>query len=301
MINDMHFADRWYPSDAEAVDELFQSHSPDRPQAVTTAPPLLGVLPHAALMYTARGQRAFWDRAAEHRQALRESLDLIVVVAPSHYVAIPSDTTVGAPFSAHATPYGEIPGAVAAEANTGLGDRDDAGIVAREHAVELLLPGIARYLGREIPVATVLVGGVSGPEPAREAAQRVLHRLGDRRVLWLVSSDATHYGEPFRWLPYGNRPWGKLRDQLHADDTALVRPALSGDLELYWEYLARESTVCGRYALALATAAIALQEEAGAVQRQDSAILDYYSSAGGDETVRQFVCYLTAEITGGIR
>ncbi|MFO8042211.1 MAG: AmmeMemoRadiSam system protein B [Alkalispirochaeta sp.] len=301
MINHMHFVGRWYPKDAQAVDDLFQTHSPDRPQAVTTAPPLLGVLPHAALMYTARGQRAFWERAGQHREALQAAVDLIVVVAPSHYVPIPADTTVGAAFSAHATPYGDLPGAVAAGANTGLGDRDDAGAVAREHAVELLLPGIARYLGREIPVAPVLVGGLSSPERAQAAAERVLSRVGDRRVLWLVSSDATHYGRSFRWAPYGDRSWGELRDQLHRDDTSMVHPALSGDLSTYWEFLGRESTICGRYALGLATAAIAHQEARGAVARGEAAILDYYSSAEDDETAHQFVCYLTAEITGGVR
>lgn len=301
MINHMHFVGRWYPEDAHAVDDLFQSHSPDRPQAATTAPPLLGVLPHAALMYTARGQRAFWDRAAEHREALHAAVDLIVVVAPSHYVPIPADTTVGAAFSAHATPYGDLPGTGAAATTTGLGDREDPDIVAREHAVELLLPGIARYLGREIPVAPLLVGELSSPERAQATAQRVLSRVGDRRVLWLVSSDATHYGGPFRWQPYGDRSWGELRDQLHRDDTGMVHPALSGDLSTYWQYLGRESTICGRYALGLATAVIAYQETLGSVARGEAAILDYYSSAEYDAAAHQFVCYLTAEIAGGVR
>jgi AmmeMemoRadiSam system protein B len=311
MVNDMRFVGRWYPERAEAVDYLFEIQTPDRPQAVTAAPPLLGMLPHAALIYTARGQGVFWERAAHHRQTLRETTDLIVVVAPSHYVAIPSDTTVGAAFSAHATPYGMIPGDLPADTGlsdatgvsdaTGLGDREDSATVVGEHAVELLLPGIARYLGTEIPVAAVLVGSLTTPESARATARRVLQRVGDRRVLWLVSSDATHYGPPFRWQPYGSRSWGQLRKQLYADDTAMVRSALAGDLSTYWEYLNRESTICGRYALALATAALLEQEAAGTVQRGGSAILDYYSSAEDDETMKHFVCYLTAEITGEIR
>jgi AmmeMemoRadiSam system protein B len=255
-------------------------------------------------MYTARGQRAFWDRAARNQQLRREPPDLIVIVAPSHYVSIAPDTTVGAAFAAHATPYGEIPGAGPADNGLsdalGLGDREDPATVAGEHAVELLLPGIARYLGTEIPVAALLVGGLTTPESARATARRVLQRVGDRRVLWLVSSDATHYGSPFRWQPYGPRSWGELRTHLHADDTAMVRPALAGDLDSYWEYLRRESTMCGRYALALATAALLEQEAAGTVQRAGSAILDYYSSAEDDETMEHFVCYLTAEITGGM-
>ncbi|HKK48503.1 MAG TPA: AmmeMemoRadiSam system protein B [Alkalispirochaeta sp.] len=305
MINDMHFVGRWYPNHPAAIDTLFQSQPLDRPQAVTSALPLLGVLPHAALMYTARGQRVFWERAALHREALQEAVDMVVVVAPSHYVPIPPDTTVGAAFSAHATPYGELPGAGsatgAAQETTGLGDREDPATVEREHAVELLLPGIARYLGADIPVAAVLVGGVTSPEHARAVARRLLNRVGDRRVLWLVSSDATHYGRSFRWQPYGPRTWGELRNTLHGDDTALVRSALDGDLAAYWTYLAQESTVCGRYALALAMAAINEQAADGTVARGHSEILDYYSSAEDDERSQQFVCYLTAEVTGGIR
>ncbi|MFW5827795.1 MAG: AmmeMemoRadiSam system protein B [Alkalispirochaeta sp.] len=296
----MQFVGRWYPTHAPAIDTLFQSQSVDRPQAVTGALPLLGMLPHAALMYTARGQGAFWERAAHHRERLRAEVDLVVVVAPSHYVPIPPDTTVGAAFSAHATPYGELPGAVAVAGATGLGDQEEPPTVAREHAVELLLPGIARYLGADIPVAAVLVGVLTSPERARGVARRLLNRIGDRRVLWLVSSDATHYGRSFRWLPHGARSWGELRARLHEEDTTMVRPALAGDLEVYWEHLAQDSTVCGRYALGLATAAMNEQQAAGAVVRKDSTILDYYSSAGDDETAQEFVCYLTAEITGGI-
>jgi AmmeMemoRadiSam system protein B len=388
MTNHMRFHDRWYPADPASLAALLEVRAgrPDPERERREAPeeagrrdalhtsataagarsdraaaPLLAVLPHAGLSYSARGQRAFWaasgaasgaastgtgvatgsgagagagtgPRAGERPGtdtgagdvALRDRIDAVVIVAPSHYVPLPADTTVAAPFTAHETPFGDLPGLALA------GDRMDRETVEDEHAVELLLPGVAYHLGRDLPVGAVVVGPVTGAAAARTVARRLLDSLdalGVRRPLWLVSSDATHYGPGFRWEPWGRGTWRNLAAQVYADDAELIGAGIAGRSDAFWDRLQRPSTVCGRYALGLALAALEIQEERGTLRRGTGAILEYYSSAGdldsagagggegagrggsarprgitdsghGDGDAREFVCYATAEITG---
>jgi hypothetical protein len=157
-----------------------------------------------------------------------------------------ADTTVAAPFTAHETPFGDLPGLALA------GDRMDRETVEDEHAVELLLPGVAYHLGRDLPVGAVVVGPVTGAAAARTVARRLLDSLdalGVRRPLWLVSSDATHYGPGFRWEPWGRGTWRNLAAQVYADDAELIGAGIAGRSDAFWDRLQRPSTVCGRYAL----------------------------------------------------
>ncbi len=299
-INRMQFHDRWYPGDPDALHRVLSAGTAAHRAAVPAAgAPLhdvrLAVLPHAGLAYSARGQMAFWDTVDPGE--LRAAVDRIVLVAPSHYVPIPGDTTVGGRFSGHETPFGTLPdgGTVA--------DEDDRGTVEREHAVELLLPAIAATLGTEIPVSPVLVGAFSGPDAAADAARRIVRRLAEQgvargRVLWLGSSDATHYGRRFGWTPLGQGRWSELADRLRSADTSLVSAAVSGDRARYWSDLARGTTVCGRFALAMAIEAQLRFLGSGTGPhggRVAGRILDYYASpdvTGSDEA--EFVCYVTA-------
>jgi MEMO1 family protein len=305
MTNHMRFHDSWYPADPARLAALLAV----RPGEVAVRPgeiagvPLLAVLPHAGLTYSARGQRAFWGRWA----AADAPFDAVVIVAPSHYVPLPADTTVAVAFDRHETPFGDLPGLALAGDRPGPADRET---VEGEHAVELLLPGIAYTLGHDLPVGAVLVGTVSGAAAARAAASRLLDRLdalGVRRPLWLVSSDGTHYGRRFRWQPWGDGTWRELAEQVYADDAELIGAGIAGRNGAFWERLQRPATVCGRYALGLALAALEIEEERGRLHREAGTFLEYYSSAGDldgagsgrdDGDAREFVCYATAEITG---
>lgn len=297
--NRMRFAGRWYPAAAAAVDDRFAAGA-DAPRAphLPAGMPAVAVLPHAGLAYSVRGHRAFWEALAPTAPP-----DRVVILAPSHYHRIPVDTVVGADVVAHETPYGAIPDAGV------RGDETDRAVVEAEHAVELLLPGIARYLGGAVPVSALVVGSFSSVAATRAAAARVTaslsaHGRDHRRTLWLVSSDGTHYGPRFRWEPYGRRRWSELAARVRRDDLDLITAGLSGDLDRYWTRVTAESTVCGRWALALA-AAIADVEPSGPPETGEGAltpaVIDYYASPEvvGDDGI-EFVAYAVAAAWRGV-
>ena len=318
-IDRMRFAGSWYPEEAGAISEIFAASGGN-------GRPALAVVPHAGLRYSARGQRALWSTV---EAGYRDRLDGVVVIAPSHYAYLPPDIAVGGTFDAHETPVGLLPDLTAphlADSVTendavpsrppnvdgrGLGDRDEPWIVEREHAVELLLPGLRRVLG-DVPVAALVVGRIGSAAAARSMAHRVLARLDEtgrdgvrpERVLWLVSSDGTHYGRRFSWQPFGDRRWNEVDSAVRDNDIRLITPALSLDLDRYWEGLATEkSTVCGRYALGLGAAIVERLVADGALEIDDFRLLDYYSSADdefSDGNDTEFVCYPTAVLNRSI-
>ena len=84
----------------------------------------------------------------------------------------------------------------------------------------------------------------------------------------------------------------------------MITPALSLDLDRYWDIVASEkSTVCGRYALGLGAAIVERLVADRTLAVDDFRLLDYYSSADdgfSDGSDTEFVCYLTAVLNRNI-
>jgi len=121
--------------------------------------------------------------------------DLVVVLGPSHYVGL-RGASVG-DFTAYRTPLGDV--------------RVDTGIVRQlwklplfdcvpdahvyEHCLEVQIPFIQTVLP-EVPILPVLVGQLSYGE-TRKIADAVLKAVKGRKVLFIASSDMSHY-PPYR-------------------------------------------------------------------------------------------------------
>lgn len=320
--NPSNYAGSWYPAEAADLEALLRN-PPDWPHLPCAGPPpeevLSGaVLPHAGLFYSAPGQAALWNRWYPLKG--RAAPEAVVIVSPSHYAGIPRGCLVGASFSRHETPLGDLPGLLPPfGVGDSFGDRDDPPLLAREHGLELLLPGLRCWAGA-VPTALLLTGPVASPGEATAAARRLLDRFSrqvdPRKVLWLASSDFTHYGPRFgtgrgggrpsrgRGGPAGSGGTGSadaLRGEVLGDDLALAEAASSGDLHRYWAALKEPSSVCGRFAIALV---LAVLDEIFGSDNLGGRPLCCYTSADrqppppeGDREALSFVSYATLEIT----
>jgi MEMO1 family protein len=288
-VNATRFAGSWYPNDAARLAEVLRGGAAGAPRdGNDRTDPLLAILPHAGLAFSARGQRAFWDR---NRNV---SAEAVVVIAPSHYTAIGVNRTAGAAFSRHETPMGWLEGLPVC-----LGDREEPETLVGEHAVELLLPGI-RCFCEDTPVGALLTGGFSSTHEVRAAAARVLDRVRESsnpdRVLWLVSSDFTHYGARFGYQPFGSGPYGRVGSRVAERDRTVAEAAATGELDRFWGTLEMDGTVCGRFAIALA---LAVLEQVRLDEPRTGRLLSYYTSAdlaGNPDREENFVCYATVEV-----
>ena len=71
--------------------------------------------------------------------------------------------------------------------------------IQSEHALEMFIPFCA---ARSLAVGFAVVGDVSGRD-ALDALSRDVSALLDGRTALIASSDFTHYGRRFGYMPYG--------------------------------------------------------------------------------------------------
>lgn len=233
-------AGSWYPADAvtlrRVVDELLAG------AAVAAEGPWVGaVVPHAGYRYS--GAVA----AAAYRQLQRGASRRAVILAPSHTadyrgLAVPDA-------EAFATPLGLV--AIDRE-TVELAEhalvRVDPAPFRGEHSLEIQLPFLQRALP-DVSVVPLLIGRLEGDDCASVSA--LLDRLADPGTVFLVSSDFTHFGRRFGYLPFEPADADDARRLLRDLDMGAIEPVLRCDPAAFQEHLARTGdTVCGREPIA---------------------------------------------------
>jgi len=199
-------AGRFYPADAAELRDTVATLLAANP--CPGEPPKVLVVPHAGLQYSGPIAARAYARLA----AVRERIARVVLLGPSHFVALRG---LAAPtVSAWRTPLGAVP--IDREALADVADLPQ--VVAhdlpheREHSLEVQLPFLQTALGafRLAPFA------VGAARPAAVAA--VLERLwGGPETLIVISTDLSHH------QPYATA-------QAHDARTAARIVALATDL-----------------------------------------------------------------------
>jgi hypothetical protein len=149
-------------------------------------PPAALIAPHAGYRYSGRTAGAGWATLAA-RSAAPER---VVLLGPSHRVAVDQPGVGVSSAAAWRTPLGDVPvdrAAAAALVDGGLAAvADDAH--APEHSLEVHLPFLLEALG-PVPVVPLVTGRCPG-----STAAAVLRRLWDEPgTVVVVSSDLSHY------------------------------------------------------------------------------------------------------------
>ena len=142
----------------------------------------------------------------------------VFILAPNHRA--PVQRPVVSSMSAFATPLGEVPVAtdvvadLVASGAFVVNDRAHA----FEHAVEIQLPFLQCALPAGTPIVPILVPHLTDQQ--RSEAARILEHWRDGRHLFLVSSDLTHYGREYGFVPFTEEVPAKLEE---LDTGALLR------------------------------------------------------------------------------
>ena len=195
------------------------------------------VVPHAGYVYS--GSCA----AAAYAGLKTGDYDRVIVLAPSHTRGFRGIALPAVGVARFATPLGEVPidldvcGKLAGRP----GFAREPEMNRREHAVEVHLPFLQTALGA-FTLIPLLCGSMSPAELDRAA--RELAPLLDDRTLAVASSDFTHYGDSFGYMPFADRVRERLvaflqtaADAIAARDRAAFRAHCeeTGD------------TICGRF------------------------------------------------------
>ncbi|MBI4160973.1 MAG: AmmeMemoRadiSam system protein B [Acidobacteria bacterium] len=227
-------AGTWYPADPEDLRSGLRRYLDRAERDLPAGRPVALVSPHAAHRYS--GQAA----ACGFRAVRGCGFDRVVVLGVSHRVGF-----YGGSIQAHTheeTPLGRIP--IDADARRSLLRNPLFQTVPMahdtEHSIEIQLPFLQEVLG-EFTLVPILFGHLRAEDVPRMAES--IAALRDERTLLLASSDFTHYGARFGYLPFRE----SILPNLRRLDLEAINAALGVDRSGFAGCLERTGiTVCGR-------------------------------------------------------
>lgn len=255
-------AGSWYPENPRRLrDQVASFLAGAAPGRLPPGAPVIGLVPHAGYQYSGAVAGHFYGALAGHEFAA------VFILAPCHRAAPPRPALSSQ--QAFATPLGEVPLAldiVSRLAQTGAFAFDDRAH-AGEHAVEIQLPFLQCALPAGTPIVPILYPRLDAFR--RRAAARALDPWRDGRHLFLVSSDLTHYGADYGYVPFTT----EIDERLTELDNGAIKKFLARDAAGLLAYAETTGiTMCG-----LEAAAAALE---GAMPGTAQAALLAYARSG---------------------
>jgi AmmeMemoRadiSam system protein B len=215
------------------------------------------ILPHAGYCFSAQ------TAVKTLLKTVGSKYSKVLVIAPSHRV--PFQGIALSEYDTYRTPLGDIPvdmksvEDIVASGNDYIGYMSDAH--EKEHSLEVELPLLQHFCENFelIPI----ISGMINEESARSVAM-VLKKWWRKDILWVISSDFTHFGYSFGYVPFSK----DVKERLHKLDLGAVKTIVNKDLRAFCEYLdATGATICGRCAIQILLAVLELvnnREKSGA-------------------------------------
>ncbi|MFA7371296.1 MAG: AmmeMemoRadiSam system protein B [Sphaerochaetaceae bacterium] len=287
-IRSAWYAGTWYSGEPkslkatilESIDEAQKVSGMERSRGAIR----FALLPHAGLFYSGRGIAPLVIHAP---QKIRKAL----ILAPSHSLHLSADSLSWGVFEGFDTPLGRLSGLKVPAKNTNFNSA-----IQREHAVEMVLPFLAYLQEKQnspIEVATALISHVSEMGKATTLATQILDLLGEGEVdsgevLVIASSDFTHYGPRFNFVPYGVTANNEVVARVKAEDLKVATFLARGELgPLFLKQRTARDTICGLAGGAVVSALAKSVASQGWVA-------DYYTSLDvANEKSNDFVAYST--------
>jgi len=230
--------------DTSDVDAMLAAAERELPDDLPEGRPWALVVPHAGYVYSgATASRAYALLRGQ------PAPDRIVLIGPAHRAALPGECSL-CPCSAYRTPLGTVPVDGAACERLGARRPFTRSPVAHEseHCLEVQLPFLQRLWDEVPPIVPVLTGQL-GPGECRAAAEALADVLTDESLL-VVSTDFTHYGPRFGYVPFARTPPDELSGRIRALDLGAAELLVALDARGWSDYCAETgATICGRRAV----------------------------------------------------
>lgn len=233
-------AGTWYPADPRELRALVegflgQEREEDHDADATAC---AFVVPHAGYRYS--GSTA----AAAYAQVPARRWRRALVIAPSHFAAFTGAAVF--PGEGFETPLGIV---AVDEAAAELADlpyfESSSRPYEREHSLEMQLPFL-QVVDPALTVVPVLLG-VAEDGGVLDRVAEGLRTVVDDDTLVVVSSDFTHYGAQFDYLPFPSDDPEDVAAELRRLDFGAIEPIRRGDVEGFARYLRSTGiTICGR-------------------------------------------------------
>jgi AmmeMemoRadiSam system protein B len=244
------YAGFFYPKTVDSLNKLLEECFTGKlgPGALPSKPKLEAVpvkaiiSPHAGYVYS--GMAAAWGFMAIAEASLP---GLFILLGPSHRAG-----QSGISLESFETPLGfiridqDFAKALVKKGNIKVNDS----IHAQEHSLEVQLPFLQFSLGiraEKIKILPLLVSDDLDLDKAASDLKETISEL-KRSVTFIVSSDFTHYGPNYGFVPFTT----DIKDRLSKLDGEAINLIKKGDAAGFADYVYKSgATICGQYAITL--------------------------------------------------
>lgn len=200
------------------------------------------ILPHAGYLFSLG---VAMETMREARQGKYRN---VVLLGPSHYIGFHG--VAGSTFTSWRTPFGDLSTALSLQDKLELSGNplfqiSDAAH-AQEHSLEVEFPLVQYFLGSP-EILPLVVGGIAPAD--LDPLAEMFAAIDSPETLWVISSDFTHYGENFRYAPFGE---SVTPEELNRLDREAAERIAARDLDGFRRFLGRTgATICGANPIAL--------------------------------------------------
>jgi len=224
------------------------------------------ILPHAAYNYSGK------TAVMAIQEIIKGSYNSIIIIGPAHRISIPNLISVPL-IDSYWTPLGKVfvdkeKGELLIKSSEIFKNIPLA--LKKEHSVQIQIP-LLQYSGllnENKGKILFLITGNLDAEKILEAAEKI-KKIFDENTLLIVSSDFTHYGERFGYLPFKN----DISQNIRKLDMTAFSFIQKGDFYGFQKFLLDTScTICGAVPLSILTALLDKNDELKLVDYSDSSI-----------------------------
>lgn len=228
-------AGRWFLGTQRALQRQIADCMRAAPDVKITSPVVALISPHAGYPY------AGTVMAAGFKTIEGKSYKRVIILGISHAYGF-SGASIPK-YDAYETPLGTIP--LDTQVRDALLEHPD--VIShleshvREHSIENELPFLQTVLKPGFRIVPIQVGEMSARQ--RVALADALRPYCDDQTLVVVSSDFSHVGERYGYMPFRNN----LKENIYKLDQGAIEQILALDVAGFTNYIAKtRTTICGR-------------------------------------------------------
>ena len=242
------FAGQFYEKDSTMLDKQITSCFEDKngpgdlPITKRTKHIQAIIAPHAGYQYS--GPCAAW---AYKEIAESEFPNVYVIIGPNHHSAVNALSLDG-----YETPYGLVRvdkefASALLEKNSELSADEKAH--EEEHSIEVQLPFlqfVTKDKMHELKIVPIILGDIDFKKFATDIKETMLEQ--NKKVIFIVSSDFTHYGRQYHHVPFSSNP----REQIYDIDRKAIEFIEKLDADGFENFFHEHMmNICGHMGIAL--------------------------------------------------
>jgi len=230
------------------------------------------IVPHAGYAYSGACAAHVYKALAEAKKP-----DAVILIGPTHSGLGRISVWRGSPWE---TPIGDAK--IDRELTKEIMDTSDifdSELMPhmQEHSLEVQVPFLQYIYGDDLKIVPIVIAPRPSVYLCKQIGESLAQAVKDsgKKVVVLASSDFTHYGVSYGYMPFFG---GDIRAQIEKLDKGAIKEVKALQLEKYMEYLDKtKATICGRTAIG---------------------VLIAYAKAMGVEKGKLLKYYLSGDLTG---